>query len=375
MLSAEASLIRRRFWNLFALLVACAWAILRIGPQTSTDIAGDAHRAFGWPNPSLDALQAYTRTSPIGPLIYQLFDHESTLLYVALHLLVAIVGIGLIALWASISVESVDQRWRAGRLVVLSPVVASVFVSVGNYDPFTLLGLALLLWAWRFSNRWLIVFSGVYLGFQHFEQSLIAVLSFSIAVVGLKELLPSGLANRRTPLYALAGVILGKLLLSVVLVGLGISATQGRSAYVTDQSWVRLAILESVNHFPVLLMSLFAGLWVIIVLCFTLTSNRRQRMLLMLAILIPFLGCIITLAQTRVFVMTALPLTALAIVVCLSHKWNSTGLKFLLVAEAAAWLVVPQHLYISPGFGAHIFPTNALDYSIMFVQQLVGLKF
>jgi hypothetical protein len=39
-----------------------------------------------------------------------------------------------------------------------------------------------------------------------------------------------------------------------------------------------------------------------------------------------------------------------------------------------AWVIIPQHLYISPGQGAHILGTNALDYLIILVNQVPGLN-
>ena len=354
-------------------LAALVWAFVRVGPQTSTDVPSDVARALAWPNPGLDELQSYNRTSPLGPLLFQLLPTQSPASYLALHAAALLVALALIALWVFLAVPDA-QRFRGARLVILGPVVASAFVSIGNYDPFTLLGVAALLYAWRFGRRVALVAAGILLGFQHFEQGFIAVVAMAIIVVALGRSLPPTLQGRCQPIWALIGVVGGKVLLSLVFLMQGIDPFEGRSAYITDLTILREALTTSVNHFPTLLMSMFAGLWVVMALVFFRQDRITSQLLILLALVGPFLVAVSTLAQTRVFVMVTLPLLAIVIAVALNDRVLTSTPAVILAAEAAAWLLVPQHLYVSPGAGAQIMDTNALDYVIMLVNQLTGLS-
>lgn len=365
---------RARILGLLSICLALIWAFIRVGPQTSTGISGDAARALLWPNPELDSLQSYTRTSPTGALIFKALHFYSTSFYFWMHLFAAVLALLLIAFWCYLSVNSDTNRFRAARISILGPVAASVFISLGNYDPFTLIGLAALLFAWRKSSITFLVLVGVFLGFQHFEQGVFAVLILGIGVVGLQSVLPERLQGLRSPLWALFGVIGGKALLSVYFVAVGINATAGRSAYITDSSWTRLALKESINHFPTLLTSLFAGTWLIVIFAIAMVTKRQGRVPLMFALGLALFVSVITLAQTRVFVMTTVALLSVMIVVVLSRYSGPTTRMVLIGSETLAWLIIPQHLYISPGQGAHILGTNALDYLIILIHQVPGLS-
>ena len=365
-----------RVWVLGTLSIAGAliWSFARVGPQTSTGITADAGSALLWPNPDLDPLQSYTRTSPTGALIFKAIQIHTTSMYFWLHLITAVIALLLMAWWCFRNVDSKINRFRAARVSLLGPVAASVFVSLGNYDPFTLIGIAALLFAWRSSSRMFLVLAGGYLGFQHFEQGFFAVLVLGLGVLGLKSLLPERLQGLRTPLWALIGVIAGKALLSIYFVVVGISATAGRGAYITDSSWTRLAIKESINHFPTLMTSLFAGTWLVVILVLVLATRNRDRGLILFGLTIALFVSVITLAQTRVFVMTSVALLSVMIVTVLS-RYATPGTRMILIGtEAMAWIIIPQHLYISPGQGAHILDTSALDYFIILVQQVPGLN-
>jgi len=368
---------RAALLGMLALVVAVIWAVTRVGPQTTSDLAADSARALDWPNPGLDGLQAYNRTSPVGPLLLRLIPGADETTYFVLHLVAAFIAVGLIAAWPAF-LAAPGQRLRAARLMILGPVTASVFISIGNYDPFTLIGLGLFLFAWssgKSYSRFLMVATGVYLGFQHFEQTLFAVIAMSIGVLALRSRLPESLAGKPTPAWGIPGVLLGKVILSLVFVLQGIDPLEGRGAYIADEGLLREALVASVNHFPVLLMSLFAGLWVVAGLAFFRVPDFRSRLLLLASAAIPFVVAVSTLAQTRVFIMAMLPLVAVMVVVVLSDQKLLAIPAVLFTVELLAWVSVPQNLYVSPGNGARIMDTNALDYVIMLGSRVGSLLF
>lgn len=364
----------RRSWGIaLSLVVAVLWAFVRVGPQASVGLEDDVQRALAWPNPELDGLNSYTRTSPIGPILFKLLGLAEPGLYLLIHVLAGIFGILLLTLWAYHMVEISANRWRASRLVILAPVTGMIFLSLGNYDPFTLLGFVIALWAWsRGSITWMVI-AGTYLGVQHFEQSAVAVVAWSIGVLAFRDYLPRSMAWRN-PLWTILGVILGKILLSAYFLLNGINAAEGRAAYFTDLTWPRSAVIGSINHFPILLLSLFAGLWAVVLVAFFLLKSVRERIMLIGAFALPALAAVTTLAQSRVFVMSTVPITMVMVVVVMSNMDVARNSVLLGVIEGIAWVVVPLHLYVSTTTGqALITTTNALDFNIMLLGRLGSL--
>ena len=194
----------RQAGELASIALALVWAFVRVGPQTTSDIVGDATRALGWPNPDASALQSYNRTSPLGPLLFKALPMHTTGAYLALYAMAFLLAMALLAAWLYLAVPR-TQGSRAVRLIILGPAVAAIFVSMGNYDPFTFLCIALVLFAWRYGGRVALISAGVLLGCQHFEQGFVALVALSLAVMATESLLPENLRNRRQPLWALIG--------------------------------------------------------------------------------------------------------------------------------------------------------------------------
>lgn len=373
MKSARPKAFPKSWGVALSLAVAVLWAFFRVGPQTSVGLEEDVQRALAWPNPELDGLNSYTRTSPIGPIIFKVSGSAEPSFYLLIHMFAGILGILLLTLWAYHVVELSANRWRAARIVILAPVTGMIFLSLGNYDPFTLLGFVFALWAWSRGSITLMVIAGTYLGVQHFEQSAVAVVAWSIGVIAFRDHLPRRIA-RRNPLWTALGIVLGKALLSAYFLLNGINAAEGRGAYFTDLTWPRSAVVGSINHFPILLLSLFAGLWGIVLVSFFILKSVRERILLIGAFALPTVAAVTTLAQSRVFVLSTVPITMLMIIVVLSNVDVSRNSLLLGVIEGIAWIIVPLHLYVSTTTEqALITTTNALDFNIMFLGRLSTL--
>jgi hypothetical protein len=136
-----------------------------------------------------------------------------------------------------------------------------------------------------------------------------------------------------------------------------------------------MAIVSSINHFPVLLLSVFAGLWAIALYVFFRLPSNSSRLLLVASLLLPAIASTTTLAQSRVFVMTTLPIAMLLIVAALSDKDLAKNRPTLLTLEGIAWLIVPFHLYVSTTTGRGLITTtNTLDFAIIFFGRVVSLS-
>jgi len=97
----------------------------------------------------------------------------------------ACLAIALMCVWVSTSIDLRMQRARGARLMLLTPMTAILFLSIGSYDPYTVIGFALGLFAWRRNSLPLMTLAGAYMGFQHFEQSLVAVTAVGLLTTGL----------------------------------------------------------------------------------------------------------------------------------------------------------------------------------------------
>lgn len=354
------------------MVIALIWSFVRVGPQFSVGIEDDAVRALAWPNPDLDGLNSYTRTSPIGPIIFKLSGFTSPGVYFIIHLLASISAVVLIALFIYKNVPIRENKVRAARISILAPVTGMLFISIGNYDPFTALGFIFAVWAWWRGSILLMLLAGLYLGFQHFEQAAFAIVIWSLAFVALRKSLAFHTQLKR-PLWLLLGALVGKGILSLYFVTSGINPTEGRGAYFTDVSWPRMALIGSINHFPILLLSLFAGLWAVVLLVFY-NENLRSRLLLLAGLAIATLAAFTTLAQSRVFVMVTLPIMIVFILVIFTDKKIAKNSRLLFVVEGIAWVIVPIHLYVSTTSGQSLITTtNALDFNIMFWSRAISL--
>jgi len=309
----------------------------------------------------------------VGPIIFKLSGSDSPLVYLVIHLVAGLVAIGILSLWAYRSVSQLENRYRAVRLVFLAPVTGMVFLSLGNYDPFTVLGFGVALFAWWRSSRLGMMLTGLYLGIAHFEQALVGVVGWSLAAVALAPMLGAR-SPRRNPAWTGLGVIGGKVLLSLYFLSQSIDPAEGRGAYFLDVTWPRMAITASINHFPVLLISVFAGLWAAALYVFFRLTERKSQLLLVASLVLPTFASVTTLAQSRVFVMTTLPIAMLVIAAVLSDEQLVSNRPMLFTIEGIAWVIVPFHLYVSTTTGQGLITTtNTLDFSIMFVQRLLNL--
>jgi hypothetical protein len=231
--------------------------------------------------------------------------------------------------------------------------------------------MGLALFAWRRNSKLLMAAAGAYLGIQHFEQAVVAILVWTLAVMALRGDSAYPARTRISPLWAYPGVIAGKVVLFAALSLTGVDASEGRLFWLQSSEWLRRAISGAVGFAPVFALSLFAGLWVIVVLAFVLTPARRSRLLLGASLAIAILFSVITLDHTRVFVMVSIPLISVLIVSVLSNDRATSQPHLLLVAEAMAWIVVPMTLQGTDT--VYVDPMNFLDQGIMFIQQLVPI--
>lgn len=360
---------KRRWFLLVAAATATIWSVIRVGPRIPFPDAWYAGER--WPYPSLDELQAYKRTSPVGYLLAELLRIDQSQLLIAFYFIAAFAAALTIAFWVWVQLKESPQRSRGFRIAILAPVSGVLMLTLGGYDPFTVFGWAIALFAWSANSRILLGLAGVYLGFQHFEQSALMAVSLTLAIIALRSASSKAWLVRSSPIWLLPGIIGGKLFLTGVLMSQGIDPLAGRGFWIGSSEWLSFAVVGSVNFAPIFVYSLFAGVWAIVVLSYLLLDSIKSRLLLVLAILIPTLMSIVTLDHTRVFVMMTVPLVAILIIFVLASPRIESFAPMPALIESLAWVMVP--VTIQGTSTVYVDSLNPLDMSIVFFRQLFGI--
>ena len=363
----------RNFLGVGSVVVALCWAAVRSSPQPLFYLNTDAQRALNWPNPMLRPEESYTQTSPVNAIVFQLSGQTSTNAWVFLHLIAIVISLLLLAWWLLGSLPtSSDRRAEGLRLLFLGPVTAVLLLFIGSYDPFTLIFMALALFAWRLGRKTVMVIAGFGLGLAHAEQALLAFSALALAVWGGHQLLPNALRGRPNPIWIVFGVVAGRSALSIYLATQGIGLEGGRIAWLTEDGLLRLAVVGGLNFLPILIMGCFAGLWVLVVV----ELSRATRWYTCLAwagpLVLLFLFSLAVLDHTRVFVITSLPILLVLTLHHLSRDRSEAPRSLRLSVGAAAWLIVPVFILTSPDGPTFPVDLNILDHWSMWISRLTS---
>jgi len=363
--------VRSKIPGIALALVAASvlWAVTRVGLSTIPGIATAADSAFGWPFKELSQYSAFSATSPIGSFIFTIVGNSDPVVFLGLHV-VALAAALVLTLWWVAAMTPRRSRFMAFRLVILSPWVALLLIFLGSYDPFTVIGFALVLLSWLYNKTPLIFLGGVILGFQHFEQSVFAVLAAYLVVVAMRDRLPQDFLSPRKLLFTLSGLISGKLALTLILTLSSESGAFGRGAFWTAE-WFRISLVTSVNFWAVFLLSLFAGSWGLIVVV-SLSVRRKQQVVLFAAFLLCLIPAVFTLDHTRVFVMTSM-LSLSIITVVFARSTDLFSSRDFVYVEALAWLVVPLSVWVGMDGTPYLHNVGSLDQLIIFYNQVTSL--
>lgn len=349
---------RRAAWLPWAgVLAALAWSFVRapatVTPALDTILAA----AQAWPQRLPDPFSAFYTDSPFALLAARLVGGDARA-YLWLMLATTTATVALLAWWAARAAGN-EQRWRAARLSILLPVSAVLFGWLGFYDPFTLLAWAVVLFAWMSGWRSLLAAAGLLLGFQHFEHGLLGLAALVLAWFGLRDRLPRPIAHVN-PAWALPGVVVGKVLLTLVLVLSGADAsgrTTWLSTYLAD--WTKTAI----NVGPLLLWSLFAGAWALVVALWLHEPARRNRVYLASAFAVGLVATVLSGDRPRVFVIVLAPALLLAVVAYLRR--NDHHRHELALVETVMWLGPPIALWGKVVVSANVADQLSMTWSLL----------
>ena len=340
--------------------VAFVWAIIRAGATVSPGL-DDAHKAaLIWPRIPGGEFSSFYADSSWGILIFRMLQLESEREFLLLAVLSAVFAVLALAAWAAWAVPT-SLKSRAVRLMLLAPLPAVLFNWLGFYDGYTVLAWAVVLWAWASGSRVLLAISGVFLGLQHFEQGLLGIIGITLVWFATREHLRAPL-KMLAPTWSLLGLIAGKAILMTTL-ALNGSELTGRTSGVS--AYYREWIVTAMNTGPILLWSLFAGSWAILIAWWLRESRVRNHLLLAVALATAAGAMLLSGDRPRVFIMITAPLLLLLTVALLSQR--SLSRKTWLGIETVVWIGPPVALW-----GPVVVNANVLDHLIMTFRALAG---
>lgn len=357
------SLTTHRALGTALIVLAAAWAVIRSGVSVSPGMR-DAHlTALIWPQALGQGLNDFYVDSALGIFVYRALRLTTQHSFLLLSVATTIIAITALVVWAARTVPN-GSRSRASRLVLLAPLPAVLFTWLGFYDAFTVLAWAVALFAWSSGSRPLMVIAGTLLGLQHFEQALAGLVALTLtwfAVRGTAEFKSAPL-NSRNPLWVLPGVLLGKLVL-VLAITAGGGEASGRTSGIG--LYLREWMVTALNTAPILLWSLFAGTWALVVAWWLHEPKWRRRWWIFAAVGVGLTALLLSGDRPRVFVLVMAPALLLLTVSMLSS--NRLSPRSWRLVEVIVWLAPPIALW-----GTSVSSQIALDHLIMTWAALTG---
>jgi hypothetical protein len=348
------------FASIGGILVAFVWSIIRSGATISPGLSDAYNAAVVWPRVPSGEFSSFYADSALGILVFRVLPLESEQQFLLLSATAAIAAVVALAGWAAWVVPN-EFKSRAVRLLLLAPLPAVLFNWLGFYDGFTALAWAAILWAWASGSRLLLALAGILLGLQHFEQGLLGLIALTLVWLAVRGDLREPLRNR-TPIWTVFGLAIGKgvLMGTLALNGSELSGrTSGVSAYYRE--W----FITAINTGPMLLWSLFAGSWAIVIAWWLRESHRRNQVLVILAVALALGATLISGDRPRVFIMITAPLLLVLTVALLMSRGLSR--RSWLGIETLVWIGPPIALW-----GSKVVNSNALDHLIVTFSSLSG---
>jgi len=342
------------------ILVAFVWSIIRSGATVSPGLSDAYNAAVIWPRVPSGEFSSFYADSALGILMFRGLPLESERQFLLLSAMAAVAGVIALAGWAAWAVPN-ELKSRAVRLMLLAPLPAVLFNWLGFYDGFTAVAWAAILWAWASGNRVLLALAGILLGLQHFEQGLLGLIALTLVWLAVRNNLREPLCNR-APIWSVIGLAIGKgiLMITLALNGSELSGrTSGVSAYYRE--WV----ITAINTGPMLLWSLFAGSWAIVIAWWLRESHRKNQVLVSLAVVLALGATLISGDRPRVFIMVTAPLLLVLTIALLMDRGLSRR----------AWVGIETLVWIGPPialWGSTVVNSNALDHLIMTFSSLTG---
>ena len=319
---------------ILGVIAAFLWSIIRSGAAMLSAPEVGVQAALAWPQRLDGEFQAFISDSPVGLLTFKALGTTSPQVWMWMHAVTAITVIVIFGLWALVSATR-GTRAESARLALLAPVATVVLTGIGSYDPFTLLAMSLILFSLLGRSRIIVAISGIFLGFQHFEQGLLGLLALVLVWLALRSQLPLSI-SRVNPAWALIGLLLGRLFLALIFSINNVSPS-GRPQWIEEflVDWTSTAAATA----PLLLWSLFAGTWGIVLYMWMGSTAFKSRLMLLGAFGFGVLGLLVSGDRPRVFIVVLAPALLLLVLAYTSLEARPVATRRVL--EILVWIAPP----------------------------------
>jgi hypothetical protein len=354
----------RRYLVPISVVLALIWSLVRVGPAFLPDLPGFVAKFGSWSQINLAPTEVRFRVDLLHQWIYEFTGSRGVEFWLLEATFFSLVALALMIYIAS-GEGRASSRGRGARLAILSPALALFIGFLGSYDGLTASLQLLIVLGWLRNWRWLMVSAGVLLGLHHPEQGLLSLVALLLTLLALRPASRVG-GGAWAVSWGIVGIVGGKLIAAVVLYIATSSAAGSRPLDLLP----RIDNLKSTIDFsPAIVLSCFAGLWVVVILVW-LVQDRRGKALLLSG----FIFCLVVagtdMDKTRIFTLVALP--SLIILIRWFVDSDCFTRRELLLAESLAWIVPPILVWQdSLGMG-QIQHLGWIDQFVMSWQMMMG---
>lgn len=312
-------------WSMFVLIFSIA--ILKSGVWVMANLETSRQIALSPFKKPFEGSEAdYLVNSWFINFLAHTIQFTSPAKYLALHAIAAVLSI-------FVGYLIISKRYSGTTLTVsisifaILPVNAAIFYWIGMDGVLVCLFMTSLL----VKNTFLLALLGIFIGMQHFELGIVAVLTLFTFEILIRKQKTDGKSVVEIATLLL-GVLIGKVFLIIIFRFSGIVLQENRFTLGIEN--FRHNLVVHVRFLPAAIFTMFGVLWILI-----LKMESTTRKAFLIASAIPVLTSLFVWDQTRVLQISSTLLVMRAVVL------NETLLKSLSFQELRyllfAWLIVP----------------------------------
>jgi len=338
-----------RFWGSIglqglAVVASVFWVVFRSGAGLFESLPDEMVAADNWPSvPATYEGATYRWGNPFGYIVYQILDTPGQSAFVLQQVTVIIFAL-VITAWFLVKQLGLSNGLSGIRLIILGPLGAVLVVWLGIYDGYSLLLWSLFLIAFFYANRLLLFTVSAFVGFQHFDQAVFAIILFCVTTYVL-GFIKKGQTATFIGLLALSGAFIGKIIQGLILMHAGTNVGTGSFfrifGHATNATYGQIEIYNALIWLPALIWSAFAGLWLLVLYIF-LKGNLRRSWLLAIALAGVFAISARTGDKTRVFAMITFISLVVLIVYFMKNVAKPSDKK---IVELMVWVSLPVVIF------------------------------
>jgi hypothetical protein len=301
----------------------------------------------------------YLMTTWFASFLAHILGIKSLASFIVLHFVFAILAVYLLFRYITNNVRQ-EVLGKSILLFAMLPAVSTVFYWVGM-DSFTFLVMVTFLNFKR--NPFVALIIGIVGGLHHFEILAIGITALLVFEIlrGFYKIKEKG---NLSSIFFLLGVVLGKLLLTLIFAANGVFVAKGRTSIGLEGLKDNLDLVSRYGF--LIYWSMLGVLWIVLIRAFA--AKNRESFALLVSLLIPFTVVFFVRDSSRVIQLTSFLTIAVGLLS------NQHFLEFISIKQIKllllAWLLVPWVWIWQGVFGTSILFTIKYVISRLFNNDL-----